>query len=255
MQPSQLDKFINTFSKYIENGDAQGLAPYLTEGSNPNFLKIYRNGVLKACLDALSSNFPTLSSYLGTEQFKDLSRDYVLQHWPTDTRLSNYGHRFADFIDNKSLPFSQDFARLDRAWLDALFAHDEPALQHEDVTEILTQENQQDLFSLQLADSVKLVTLDNDCITHWLALKFTLDTETQSGAKNVLFWRHQQKVQYRVLDEFEDSFIRSMRQTSSVLSSAETTIASHPDEDIGAFFGALLTAGVLVKPSNTKKGI
>ena len=118
MQPSQLDEFIVAFSSYIENGDAKNLTPFITKNANPAFLKIYRNGVLKACFDALSTNFPTLKSYLGDELFKTLSRKYIQQHWPKDTRLSKYGERFADFISDKSKPFCRDFARLDRAWLD-----------------------------------------------------------------------------------------------------------------------------------------
>lgn len=255
MQPSQLDDFIQAFSIYIENGDAQGLTPFLAVGANPAFLKIYRNGVFKACIEALSSNFPTLKSYLGNKQFKTLSHDYVQQYWPNDTRLSSYGDHIVEFINDNFLPFSQDFAKLDRAWLDALFANDEQSLTRKDIEEILTQEGQQELFSLQLANSVNLVYLSGDSLNEWLKLKFaTDDFDTQADSKAgetdqtiVLIWRYQQEVQYRVLDQFEESFINAMHQSESILNSAETAIATNPSQNIGALFGALLTAGILIK--------
>ena len=254
MQPSQLDEFIIAFSSYIENGDVQSLTPFITENANPAFLKIYRNGVLKACFDALSTNFPTLKLYLGDELFKNLSRKYIRQHWPKDTRLSKYGDRFADFISDESKPFCRDFAKLDRAWLDALFASDEPSLTKADIANILTPENQEKLFSLQLANSVKLVYLDCDSINHWIKLKFSDDADNQADANTILFWRYQQQVQYRVLSEFEENFIQSMNESKSILTSAETAVSKNPDQDLGALFGALLTAGVLVNQSKLKAG-
>lgn len=248
MQSSHLDQFILAFSNYIENGDPQNLTPYLADGANPAFLRIYRNGILKACVDALSSNYPTLKSYLGDEDFKTLSRNFILHFWPNDTRLSTYGAGLAEFIGNDYLPYSGDFAKLDRAWLDALFAIDQQALQSNEIETILTQEKQQDLFSLQLADSVKLVHLNTDCINQWLSLKFEVsDNGIQSATQTVLFWRNQLKVQCRLLNDFEETFIRTLQETNSILNAAEKTLTTNSEHDIGALFGALLTAGVLIK--------
>ena len=57
---SQLDSFFDQFTRYITTGDTSDLTPFLSEASNPDFLKIYRNGAIKAAIDALSANFPTL---------------------------------------------------------------------------------------------------------------------------------------------------------------------------------------------------
>jgi len=196
----------------------------------------------------LSSNFPTVQSYLGEERFKTLSHSYVKQYWPNDTRLSTYGDRFAEFIGDDFLPFSQDFAKLDRAWLDALFAYDNQPLKRKDIEQIIGQENQQELFSLQLADSVYLVEVNTDSLNEWLELKFDAGTsKNQADDGTVLIWRYEQEVQYRVLSQFEKDFLGAMNESGSVLQSAEKAIANNPNQDIGALFGALLTAGILIK--------
>lgn len=262
MHTPPINDFITAFSYYIESGDIDKIAPFLATNANPAYLKIYRNGVIKGCLDALASNFPTLKAYIGDARFTELARGYIQHHWPKDTRLSTYGEQLSSFIGNKSnnavhaFPYSQDFATLDRGWLDALFAQDEQSLDGNDITAILTQESQQDLFSLQLAQSVKLMHLSHSCINHWLALKFSEpSSQTDNSSCSVLFWRFQQQVQYRMLSAFEEHFIRSMTSTASILAAAEMVITEHPNEDIGALFGALLTAGILVKPYNKEAEI
>ena len=45
-----------------------------------------------------------------------------------------------------------------------------------------------------------------------------------------------------------------MNETKSILTSAETAVSKNPDQDLGALFGALLTAGVLVNQSKLKAG-
>ncbi len=251
MQAVQFRSYIEAFSNYIETGDAQGLSPYLSDHSNPAFLKIYRNGAAKACFEALAANFPSLQSYLGADQFKALGREYIFQNWPTDARLSTYGNQLANYISTVSTqypPYSYDIARLDRAWLDTLFSVDEKALLAEDIAEIFSQENQEDLFLLELANSVNLIQLDNDCMTDWLALKFVNENiRVESGAKSIMLWRHDQAVQYRALSPFEDSFIVAIFESGSILSAAEIAVANYPNEDLGVLFAGLLTAGILIK--------
>ncbi|MDB4512223.1 DNA-binding domain-containing protein [Arenicella sp.] len=251
MPPRQFSNYTQAFSDFIETGDMQSLVPYLADSVNPAFLQIYRNGAAKACLDALAANFPSLQSYLGVDQFKQLGREYVFQFWPTDARLSTYGDQLANYIAttrDKYPAYSFDIARLDRAWLDALFASDEKPLRAEDISALFGQESQQDLFSLKLASSVNLLHLENDCMSDWLSIKFTNQTiGVESGMKSIMLWRHEQVVQYRALSTFEDCFISAILESGSILSAAETAVAGNPNEDLGVTFAGLLSAGILIK--------
>ena len=75
MSSPTFNNYIEDFSHYISTGDSKLLETYLTDSANPAFLKIYRNGAIKACMDALIANFPSLNRYLGKEAFKQLGRD------------------------------------------------------------------------------------------------------------------------------------------------------------------------------------
>ena len=251
MPSPSLSAYIEGFSDYISSGDASALAPYLAENANPEFLKIYRNGAFKACLDALTANFPTLKQYLEDEAFKGLGREYISQHWPQDSRLAVYGEHLVEFMLDAKTDYPAhgiDFARLDRAWLDALFARDESPLSGEDIAAIVNQDGESHLHLLTLASSVRLAHLDHHSLPRWIKYKFESDVESdQNESKSIMFWRREQIVQYRQLDMFEESFITTVSESGSIMQAAETAIAIDPNEDISTLFAGLLTAGVLIK--------
>ena len=253
MPSPSLSGYIEGFSDYISSGDASSLAPYLAENANPEFLKIYRNGAFKACLDALTANFPTLKQYLEDEAFKGLGRKYISRHWPQDSRLAVYGeHLVAFMVDAKTdyPPHSVDFARLDHAWLDALFARDESPLSGEDIAAMVNQDGESHLHLLNLASSVRLAHLDHHSLPRWIKFKFESDIESdQPESKSIMFWRREQTVQYRQLNMFEESFINTISKSGSVMQAAEAAIAINPNEDVGALFAGLLIGGVLTQGS------
>lgn len=97
--------------------------------AQPGF-QVYRNTVLKACIDALQANFPTVERLVGTIWLRDACSIYVRTHRPTDVRLMEYGADFPNFLEAfapaRELPYLPGVARLDRLWLDVHCAADEP---------------------------------------------------------------------------------------------------------------------------------
>lgn len=243
--------FIEDFAGFISSGDGSALRSYLADDANSEFLKIYRNGAIKACMDALIANFPTLNQYLGDGLFKQLGREYIVQHWPQDSRLSNYGDDLANLLDSVAggYPiYAGDFARLDRAWLDALFASDEPSLSSDDIAGLVSLDEESASRSVQLASSVRLVRLDHQSLQFWTELKFSKqDLVGEQRSKLIMMWRLGQMVHYRQLDEFEESFVNAISQSGSIMIAAETAIAANPDKDISILFAGLLTAGILAR--------
>jgi hypothetical protein len=251
MPSPSFNNYIEDFSHYISSGDSAGLEAYLTDSANPAFLKIYRNGAIKACMDVLIANFPSLNLYLGKEVFKQLGRQYILQHWPQDSRLSTYGEDLAEFIGSVAdeyLIYGSDLAKLDRAWLDALFASNEPSLSSADIAGLVSQDEASDSRTVRLASSVRLIRLDYQCLQSWIGLKFEKDDLIdEQSSKVIMMWRLEQSVHYRQLDEFEESFINAIFQTGSIMIAAETAIAANPSRDISTLFAGLLSAGILAK--------
>lgn len=94
---------------------------------------VYRNTVLKGCIDALCDNFPSVERLVGTDWLRAAAAIHARETPPNDARLVFYGEHFADFLDAfepaRPMPYLADVARLDRLWLEAFSAPQEAALQ------------------------------------------------------------------------------------------------------------------------------
>jgi len=93
---------------------------------------VYRNTVMKGCIDALQANYPAVARLVGEEWFRAAAAIYVREALPTDPTLLRYGTGFADFLARfepaAELPYLPGVARLDRYWTEAHTAPDEDVL-------------------------------------------------------------------------------------------------------------------------------
>lgn len=108
-------------------------APELAVLSGQAAFAVYRNTVIKGCVDALCDNFPSVERLVGTPWMRAAAAEYARRSPPTDARLVRYGAAFPAFLDDlesaRELPYLSDVARLDHDWLEAFCAPDEPALE------------------------------------------------------------------------------------------------------------------------------
>lgn len=102
----------------------------LTE--QPGFT-VYRNTVLKGCIDALQANYPAIERLVGEEWLRAAAAVYVRTELPSHPTLLEYGAGFAQFLRTfdpaAELPYLPGVAQLDRFWSEAHVARDEPPLQ------------------------------------------------------------------------------------------------------------------------------
>lgn len=93
---------------------------------------VYRNTVMKGCIDALEANFPAVARLVGSEWFRAAAALHVAAEPPCDGRLLNYGCGFAGFLRGfepaAELPYLPGVARLDALWREAHAAQDAPVL-------------------------------------------------------------------------------------------------------------------------------
>jgi hypothetical protein len=59
---------------------------------------IYRNTIIKGCIDALQANYPTIERLVGTDWFRAAAAVYVRETRPTNVSMMEYGETFADFL-------------------------------------------------------------------------------------------------------------------------------------------------------------
>ena len=100
-----------------------GRASDLPCAAQPAFA-VYRNTVMKGCIDALEANYPSVARLIGSERFRAAAAVYVPRHPPRSGCLLDYGQGFANFLAGfepaRELFYLSDVARLDRAWIESV---------------------------------------------------------------------------------------------------------------------------------------
>ena len=99
--------------------------------AQPGFA-VYRNTVMKGCIDALEANFPSVRRLVGDEWFRAAAAAYARAHPPRVPTLLEYGEDFDAFLGGfepaAALPYLPGVAKLDRYWTEAHVAPDEDSL-------------------------------------------------------------------------------------------------------------------------------
>lgn len=103
----------------------------LSWAMQPGFA-VYRNTVMKACIDALQANYPAVARLVGDEWFRAAAARYVRAHLPREPMLVRYGEDFPTFLSSfepaQDMPWLAGVARLDRFWSEAHVARDQAPL-------------------------------------------------------------------------------------------------------------------------------
>ena len=90
---------------------------------------VYRNTVMKGCVDALQANYPSVARLVGDEWFRAAAAIFVRANLPRQPTLAVYGADFAGFLaafePAAELPYLPGVARVDRFWTEAHIAPDE----------------------------------------------------------------------------------------------------------------------------------
>lgn len=93
---------------------------------------VYRNTVMKACIDALQANYPCVARLVGDEWFRSVAALYTRAHPPSNPTLVDYGRDFPGYLSAfepaRELPYLPGVAQLDRYWTEAHAAGDDPPL-------------------------------------------------------------------------------------------------------------------------------
>lgn len=99
--------------------------------AQPGFA-VYRNTLLKGCIDNLAANFPTVMQLVGAPWFRSAALAYASTAAPTSVSLFDYGATFPAFLAQlpaaSDLPYLAGVASLDRLWVECHTAADAPPL-------------------------------------------------------------------------------------------------------------------------------
>ncbi len=131
VMPGALARFQDAFAHALLARKATPAAEIAALTAQPAFA-VYRNTVMKSCIDALQANYPAVARLVGEEWFRAAAAIHIRKALPADPTLLRYGAEFADFLacfePAADLPYLSGVARLDRLWTEAHTARNADAL-------------------------------------------------------------------------------------------------------------------------------
>ncbi|RST31256.1 DUF2063 domain-containing protein [Sphingomonas ginkgonis] len=224
------------------------------DGLPQGAMRVYRNTVLSGCVEALRANFPVLNRLLGEELFTALAVDHASLCPPRSPVLAAYGQRFPDWLEEQpillELPYLSDVARLERLFLESLFAADQPALRPGETG--VTPDWQ--ALRLRLHAATRFDWCNRSAMSIWLAHQDELGSELaiDGRAEGALFTRPRLSVLPIRIDRPAHRFLFGIRLGETVGASAIATAKLYPHADVGALFASLVSAGAFAGTGPTE---
>lgn len=194
------------FQAALLTGDTAilGVVPNSPHENKATLLRVYQNAYVIRLIDVLRTDYDKLAAYMGDDAFEAMARAYIAAN-PSTSRNARYmGSALPDFLRHGTeIAADQvvaDLATLECAMNDAFDAADIPALSFEDLTEIAPEQWGDLVFTPH--PSVHRLAVQTNAAAIWKALADELAppaAETLTEPQNLLVWRQDLTVRYRVL--------------------------------------------------------
>ena len=245
----QLASYQDAFSRALLAEDPRAAAPELARiVAQPGFA-VYRNTVLKGCIDALQANYPAIVRLVGEEWFRAAATVYARRELPFAPMLLTYGQTFPDFLAGfepaGELPYLADVARVDRLWSEAHVAADDDILDPAALARLVPE----DMNRLRLRPhaAARWAWCDEHPIhTLWSRNRdphADVAAEIDWCGEGVLLTRPHGAVQSRVLARDGAAFLSACAAGLSVERAVIATLDANPQSNIAELINAFLQAG------------
>lgn len=215
---------------------------------------VYRNTAALGAIEALRDNYPVTRRLVGDEMFDAMALDHGHCCPPRSPVMALYGARFSDWIADqpwtRDIAYLPDVARIERLFVQSLFAADEPAATMADLEGVHDWTN----LRLRLHPACHFDWFTSPAMGIWLAHQngAELGEGIEWQAEGGLFTRPTHAVLPMSLDRATHRFLFGMRLGETVGASALATAAIYPEADLGALLTALVSAGAFAAPSKRR---
>ena len=251
MMPAQLPGLLAHF----QDGFARALLDTATPprsdiaalAAQPAFA-VYRNTVMKGCIDALQANYPAITRLVGEEWMRAAAAVYARDALPALPMLLHYGADFADFLAQfepaAELPYLPGVARLDRYWTESHAERDEPVLDSPSIAPPASGNFFHSRLQPHAAARWAWFT-DAPIYTIWSRNRSDapFDDDIDWNPEGALLTRPRDAVSWCALDRAGCAFLDACAAGSTVTHAAQAALEAQPDADLGRLMAALLEAG------------
>ncbi len=246
---NSLAGFQSAFARALRHPDGPLPPSFARLVGQPGFA-VYRNTVMKGCIDALHANFPSVARIVGDEWFRAAAAVYARAERPSAPMLATYGASFPDFLARfepaAELPYLPAVARIDRLWSEAHVAADATPLDADGLRALRPDEVSR--CSLQLHPATRWAWSD-DLPLHALWTRNRSDAASPDDpsidwhGEGVLLTRPLGVVLAQPLSRAGAALLDACAQGHSIEEAVEAALSADQAEDVGVLIGQCVSAG------------
>lgn len=210
-------------------------------------LHIHASTTCHTLMRALAEAVPSLAAALSPDDFTALAQTFIVAHPPRRADLYGWGDELPDYLARQDAdPCLTAWARLDRAWLAALFA---PEAQPIEPTRLTTLPPA-DVLQARLTThpSLRLVRLSDPWLASWLDLSAVAQVESSRrvGADgcHIAMARPGSQVRAVALSPVAYVFLDALRQGQTLVQAYENAQAEDAAFDLQATLASLFADGL-----------
>lgn len=215
---------------------------------------VYRNTLLKSCVDNLAANFPTVVKLVGEPWFRAAALEYAHREPPVSVSLFAYGTTFPDFLANfpsaAELPYLANVARLDILWLACHIAADAAPLCAAELATLAPEALGATCLSPHPAS--RWVRCEGHPAGQiWIANREQrpFDADIPWRGDNVLLTRIDNAVHWILVNDGTAAFLDACADGAALQDAAAHAVSVQPDLDIAATLALLLQTHAIITPS------
>lgn len=219
----------------------------------PPSFAVYRNTWLKALLDALDANYPTVAMILGADRFEAAALQFARSHSARTPVLALYGAEFPDFLANHAvaddIPYLRDVAALDRLWTECFFASDAVQLGVSRFARLRPIEMLG--LSLPIHPATRIARYGTPAVTIWQAHRADgefEEIEPEWGPEHALVTRHGMSISVSLIDEATYRLLLKIGDGCTIGDAIAATACSLPCPDIANALTTILCSAALAAP-------
>ena len=255
-----LTRFQDGFAQALRAPDpaaVPGLPPEVAALVRQPGFAVYRNTVMKGCIDALQANYPAVARLVGDEWFRAAAAIFAREHIPAQATLLYYGEAFAEFLARfepaAELPYLPGVARLDRFWTESHVAPDETALAPAALAGLAPEALADTVLHPHVAARWSWFA-DQPIYTIWQRNREAPDDEREIDwrGEGVLLARPRGAVQWAPLDAAGCAFLDACAAGRPLDEAAIAALEAQEDADLAGMIRTLLQAGAFGRMSRIR---
>ena len=221
------------FVTALFGGSSDSLAPWILDDGidGEARLGIYRNNVRQGFAKTLALEFPVIERLVGSDYWRQLARDFQVDHPSRSGNLHHIGAPFAAFLRRRfgatQYAYLADVAELEWAYQEALVAADAPPLEVGALQSIAPEHYPRLVFTLHPA--CRLVRTEYPVIRIWRANQPDVPVpeaiDLRSAADLILVRRAAASIEFIALPPGQFAFLQAISRSAPLGEAIDAALA------------------------------